>query len=384
VIYAGGSFSDAGGDPDADRIAQFSGGSWSSLGGTGTGLNSTVRNIEISGGVIYAGGFFSEAGEDPDANRIAQYGLDGAGEDEDGAGGDEGNPSDSKEIDPSGTTTLQLGRIIVSVPEGAVQGQTNCRLGIEDIGTSGQFGFTLDDTVWDVDIVCDGVNQHIFFAPISICIRPEGSTAGKQVFHRDDGGGAWGPLAVVDGLSGYVCAETRVLSLFTLGSVSLPATGFAPDITAELGAEVAYAATGLTLDIPTLDVHLPIVGVPQTAHGWDVSWLGNSAGFLQGTSFPTLAGNTVITAHVWGADNQPGPFAGLERLSYGEKFTISAWGQTFTYEVRGSERYSPSALSPLGSEDYDWVTLVTCEGFNEAAGEYAYRRVVRAVLVAVD
>lgn len=290
----------------------------------------------------------------------------------------------SADIASSGTTTLQLGDIVVSVPASAVAGLGSCRLGIEDLGSSGQFGFTLDDTVWDVDIVCDGVNQHIFFAPIRVCIQADGSPAGKQVFHRDDGGGAFTAMALVDGPAGYVCAETRVLSLFTLGSVSLPATGFAPGVAADLAPEVVYAATGLQLNIPELGLTTDIVGVPQDINGWDVSWLGNQAGFLQGTAFPTLAGNTVITAHVWGADNQPGPFYELESLAYGDRFTISAWGNTYTYEVRSNELHHPNALRPLGHEDYDWVTLVTCEGFDEAVGEYLFRRVVRAVLVSVD
>ena len=118
--------------------------------------------------------------------------------------------------------------------------------------------------------------------------------------------------------------------------------------------------------------------------GWDVSWLGDSAGFLQGTAFPTFAGNPVITAHVWGADNQPGPFAQLESLQHGDRFSISAWGQTYTYEVRSNDSYRPSSLSPLSHSDYDWVTLITCQGFDEASGEYLFRRVVRAVLVSVD
>ena len=38
ILYAGGFFSDAGGDGNADLIAKYSGGTWSSLGGAGTGL----------------------------------------------------------------------------------------------------------------------------------------------------------------------------------------------------------------------------------------------------------------------------------------------------------------------------------------------------------
>ena len=35
-------------------------------------------------------------------------------------------------------------------------------------------------------------------------------------------------------------------------------------------------------------------------------------------------------------------------------------------------------------EDVGWVTLITCRGCDEARGAYAYRSVVRAVLMRVE
>ena len=34
-------------------------------------------------------------------------------------------------------------------------------------------------------------------------------------------------------------------------------------------------------------------------------------------------------------------------------------------------------------EEYDWVTLLTCELYNPFSGNYMFRRMVRAVLVEV-
>jgi hypothetical protein len=34
-------------------------------------------------------------------------------------------------------------------------------------------------------------------------------------------------------------------------------------------------------------------------------------------------------------------------------------------------------------EEKDWVTLLTCEGYNPLSGDYLSRRMVRAVLVEV-
>jgi hypothetical protein len=71
VLIIGGSFSDAGGNASADNIAGWNGSSWSSL---GTGLNGNVHSIEIaSNGDLYAGGSFTDAGGDADADRIAMW-----------------------------------------------------------------------------------------------------------------------------------------------------------------------------------------------------------------------------------------------------------------------------------------------------------------------
>jgi len=73
VVHAGGAFTDAGGDVNADHIAKFSSGAWSSLGGAGTGLNDTVRAIEFDGNLLIVGGDFTDAGGNIYADRIAKY-----------------------------------------------------------------------------------------------------------------------------------------------------------------------------------------------------------------------------------------------------------------------------------------------------------------------
>jgi LPXTG-site transpeptidase (sortase) family protein len=170
--------------------------------------------------------------------------------------------------------------------------------------------------------------------------------------------------------------------------VTLPGTGFAPGILTARPSQPALKAYieygGLWLEIPRLGVEMPIVGVTVIDGEWDVSWLGNSAGYLNGTAFPTLPGNTGITAHVWDANNNPGPFAELKKLQYGDEVRIHAWGQVYTYEVRYNYQVNPGNLYPLHHEEYDWVTLLTCEQWSEDSDEYRFRRVVRAVLVDVS
>ena len=174
----------------------------------------------------------------------------------------------------------------------------------------------------------------------------------------------------------------------TTTASSLPATGFRHGSVTQLSLQPttkAYTSTAMTLDIPKLGVSMPIVGVPQSGSKWDVTWLGNSAGYLAGSAFPTWTGNTVITGHVWDAYNRPGAFAELKNLKYGDQVEIHAWGQTYTYEVRESKLVTTKNTDVVfQSEQYDWVTLVTCEFYNPFRGEYLFRRAVRAVLVSVQ
>ena len=62
VLYAGGSFTTAGGIT-ANRIAMWDGANWSSLGtGTANGLGGTVTAILVDGTSVYVGGSFTTAG----------------------------------------------------------------------------------------------------------------------------------------------------------------------------------------------------------------------------------------------------------------------------------------------------------------------------------
>lgn len=168
---------------------------------------------------------------------------------------------------------------------------------------------------------------------------------------------------------------------------ALPATGFPKGrvtILPPQPAQKAYASTDMLLEIPTLNQKMTIVGVPQSAESWDVTWLGNSAGYLAGSAYPTWSGNTVITGHVWDAYNKPGPFENLRALKYGDQIKIHAWGQEYTYEVRESRLVTSKKVDTVFQhEELDWVTLLSCEFYNPINGNYLFRRVVRAVLVSV-
>jgi LPXTG-site transpeptidase (sortase) family protein len=168
----------------------------------------------------------------------------------------------------------------------------------------------------------------------------------------------------------------------------LPVTGFAPGQMTNPGyqpATLAYAPSALTLKIPALGVSMPIVGVPFSDGGWDVSWLGNNAGWLQNTAFPTWTGNSVITGHVWNANNTPGMFLNLKNLKYGDIVQVYLGQQISTYEVRENLVIQPSQIElALQHEETSWLTLLTCEGYNSPSESYASRRIVRAVLTKIE
>jgi hypothetical protein len=63
LLYVGGKFTDAGGIPNADRIAIWNGSNWSAVSSTTEQIaDGEVFAIAVSGGKVYAGGVFANAG----------------------------------------------------------------------------------------------------------------------------------------------------------------------------------------------------------------------------------------------------------------------------------------------------------------------------------
>ena len=173
-----------------------------------------------------------------------------------------------------------------------------------------------------------------------------------------------------------------------IGALGVPETGFAPGRLTVLppqSEEDAYDAYGdLWLEIPKLALETTIVGVPQSGDSWDVSWLGQAAGYLNGTAFPTWAGNSVITAHVTLPSGLAGPFADLKSLRFGDRVIVHGWGQRYIYEIRSVDLVSPAERSVFRHEERSWLTLVTCHGYDEREAAYRWRVVARAVLIEVQ
>ncbi|HVN15352.1 MAG TPA: sortase, partial [Anaerolineales bacterium] len=183
--------------------------------------------------------------------------------------------------------------------------------------------------------------------------------------------------------------DYRVQASATLGIPHSPGTGFAPNQVTLLpiqSKDKAYQNLGdLWLEIPKLGVKIPIVGVPlDSQNEWDLTWLSEQAGYLNGTAYPTHAGNSVLTGHVYLANGVPGPFFNLSKLRYGDQIIVHLAGQSYIYQVRENRVVSPKDISVFKHQDYPWLTLVTCKDYDASTNTYLYRVAVGAVLVNIQ
>jgi len=123
--------------------------------------------------------------------------------------------------------------------------------------------------------------------------------------------------------------------------------------------------------------------VPVVEEEWDVTWLHDQAGWLSGTAFPSYAGNSVVTAHVYLPSGLPGPFVDLEQMDWDDTIIVHAFGYRYIYKVRSNQIIDPENSRATRHEEYSWLTLLTCKGYNESRDAYNFRILVRAVLVEV-
>jgi LPXTG-site transpeptidase (sortase) family protein len=167
----------------------------------------------------------------------------------------------------------------------------------------------------------------------------------------------------------------------------IPVTGFKAGVVTDLSyvKNETYLSTGdVTLDIPSLSVKIPIVGVPEKDGTWNVAWLTEQAGWLEGSAFPSWNGNSVLTGHVYLASGLPGPFVNLSKLKYGDQIIVHAYGQKYVFAVQTTEVVLPNDNSVMKHEEKPWLTLVTCKDYDEKTNTYKSRVVVRAALVQVE
>lgn len=170
-----------------------------------------------------------------------------------------------------------------------------------------------------------------------------------------------------------------------MGGFLIPVTGFAPNIVTKLdGVHPYYGATAINIEIPVIKVNSSVVGVEIKDGGWDVSWLHDQVGWLNGTAYPTWwKGNSVLTAHVVNADGKPGVFSKLKYLGVGEYIFIYNSSYRYTYKVVSNQYVDPGDITVFQHEDEAYLTLITCDTYDEKSNSYLRRVTVRAKLVDV-
>ncbi len=406
-LYVGGSFSQTadGAVTNLDNIVRFDGTTWHAL--PNNGLNGYVSDIVVAGSDLYVVGIFNQTSDGwLILNRIARYDI--------GINSWNALPNNGlnnstwvlavvgSELYVGGSFTgtfdgtLVLNRIakydlITSTWSALANNGLNSVVYAiaaagDDLFVGGMFTHTSDGMMFSSRIARFSMSDYTWHSTTN------GGLAGGTFYFTVDDLQVIGSDLYVGGDFTQTADGSLTLNFVARYSPGppevLPETGFRPGAISSLPTQpderVYSNHRDLWLAIPRLGIEVPIVGVPLVNGEWDVRWLGNQAGYLEGTAFPTWPGNTAITAHVWNANNTPGPFINLRQLRYGDKIEIYAWGLVYTYEVRESYLAYPESLSPLRHEQYDWVSLITCERFSDLSDDYVFRRIVRAVLLDVN
>ena len=290
-------------------------------------------------------------------------------------------------------------RILATTPVGQTQyldvvivvmknGKDAGSIAIDDSGNLGENG-QVEVDVLSNDILSPGATS---WASLQITRYPEHGSAriGSIIYtpSLDFIGSDFITYRACDNL-GFCVVGELTLSVASNGG-RIPETGFAPNrltILPEQPADKLYSDMNeMSLVIPSLAIDAPIVGVPSTSTGWDLSWLGKDAGWLQGSAYPTWNGNSVLTGHVSNADGTPGIFVNLAKMHWGDTITVRLQGQSYLFEVRQVlENIKPGDLDKMmAHKDNPWLTLVTCQGYDSSSNTYLWRIMVRAVLVKVE
>jgi len=280
-----------------------------------------------------------------------------------------------------GTLTAVPGTQLIELAGGVLAGDSSCTIVISITGSNP--GDYLN-TIPVGGLVADPNTQNTSPATATLTITADGAggnpppVAGGVVDQPPvAGGGGGGGGNRSDDPPGAIIPVT--------GTFLIPVTGFAPGRVTkqDASARLIYDATSLYLEIPVLKVKTPIVGVESNKGKWDVSWLQDQVGWLNGTSFPTWKGNSVLTAHVANADGKPGVFSRLKSLGLGEYVFVYSSGYRYTYKVVSNAYVQPNDSTVMKHEEKSYLTLITCDTYDEKTSTYLRRVVVRAVLVDV-
>jgi LPXTG-site transpeptidase (sortase) family protein len=92
----------------------------------------------------------------------------------------------------------------------------------------------------------------------------------------------------------------------------------------------------------------------------------------------------VLTAHSVYSNGKPGIFANLKDLNSGEYIFVYNLGYRYTYKVVSNKFVQPNDITVLQHEDKAYLTLITCDTYDEMTSAYLRRIAVRAELIDVQ
>lgn len=111
---------------------------------------------------------------------------------------------------------------------------------------------------------------------------------------------------------------------------------------------------------------------------------GSPASWYTGSPAPGEPGPAVLLGHVDDSSGEPGVFADLPDLVQGDEITVDQGdGDAVTFVVTKAEQYGKNTFPTLevyGNTEDPELRLITCDGYNEATGEYEDNYVVYATL----
>ncbi len=164
---------------------------------------------------------------------------------------------------------------------------------------------------------------------------------------------------------------------------TMPETGFSalkPTVLDEQPRALNYKPLAWTLEIPSLTLVTDIVEVPSADGTYPVTWLGSSAGLLEGFGLPG-SGYSVLTGHNHLNTKEAGPFALLQEMGIGDRiFVLDPQDQMQIFTVYANEKIAETdirGLQRIAERFDDSLTLITCED-ERVEGGYANRRIIAA------
>jgi LPXTG-site transpeptidase (sortase) family protein len=87
--------------------------------------------------------------------------------------------------------------------------------------------------------------------------------------------------------------------------------------------------------------------------------------------------------HVVDINGKPSVFSNLKSLNPGEYIYVYNLGYRYTYKVVSNKLVQPDDITVLKHEDKAYLTLITCDTYDEKTTTYLHRVAVHAELVDV-